>query len=365
MSASTILFTGFPGFLGRELLPRVLERDPGARAVCLVQGKFIAQARDAAGQLERDRPALAGRIALSEGDITRPDLGLGSDGARLAKETRELYHLAAIYDLSVPRAFAELVNVEGTRHVLDFAERCGSLDRLQYVSTCYVSGRYAGIFGEEDLEKGQRFNNHYEETKYGAEVLVRERMQKGLRATIYRPSIVVGDSKTGATQKLDGPYYLLRWLLRQPRTALLPIVGDPACFRFNVVPRDFVVDGIAYLSGREDSLGRCYALADHAPPTCEEAVEIMARAAERDVIRVPLSVGLAKTAIEKVPGVYALMQIPSSLVDYMAHPTHYLNRATLDALSPAGLAAPSFASYAPALAGFVREHLSMGSAAMA
>jgi thioester reductase-like protein len=366
-AASTILFSGFPGFLGRELLPRVLARDPAARAVCLVQGKFLADARAAAAELTRARPALAGRIDLVEGDITLPDLGLGADpAAALARATREIYHLAAIYDLSVPRAFAEKVNVEGTRQVLEYAVRCTQLARLQYVSTCYVSGRHAGIFAEDDLDKGQRFNNHYEETKFLAEILVRERMATGLPATIYRPSIVVGDSATGVTQKLDGPYYLLRWLLRQPsRLALLPVIGDPSRFCLNVVPRDFVVDAITYLSGIPGSLGKTYQLADHAPPSCEEALDIMAEATGREVVRVPLAVGLAKTAIERVPGVYRLVQIPSSLVDYMAHPTHYLNRDTLADLAPAGLRAPRFAAYAKNLAAFVREHLSMSSAAMA
>ena len=363
--ASTILFTGFPGFLGRELLPRVLARDPEARAVCLVQAKFLPAAADAVRALDAARPGLATRIELVAGDIAEPDLGLGGAGAALARQTREIYHLAAIYDLSVPRAFAEKVNVDGTNHVLAFAERCAHLARLQYVSTCYVSGRYTGIFEEADLDKGQAFNNFYEETKFLAEVLVRERMATGLPATIYRPSIVVGDSQTGVTQKLDGPYYILRWLLRQPRLATLPVIGDPSRFRLNVVPRDFVVDGISYLSAQPDTIGKTYALADHDPPTCEEALEALAAAAQRRVVRVRLPVGLAKTLIDRVPGVYRLLQIPSSLVDYMAHPTHYRNRDTLAALAPAGLAAPRFASYAPHMASFVRENLALGSAAMA
>jgi len=118
------------------------------------------------------------------------------------------------------------VNVEGTRHMLDFADGCSSLRRFQYVSTCYVSGRYAGIFRETDLSKGQTFNNFYEETKYLAEVEVQEQMRQGLPATIYRPAIVVGDSRTGDTQKYDGPYFAIRWLLRQPGIAIMPVVGD-------------------------------------------------------------------------------------------------------------------------------------------
>ena len=96
--------------------------------------------------------------------------------------------------------------------------------RFHYVSTCYVSGRYSGVFGEEDLEKGQTFNNFYEETKYHAEVEVQKRMKNGFPATVYRPAIVVGDSHTGATQKFDGPYYVIRWLLKQPYVAIMPMV---------------------------------------------------------------------------------------------------------------------------------------------
>ena len=109
------------------------------------------------------------------------------------------------------------INVDGTRNVLDFAQEARNLRRLHYVSTCYVSGRTAGVFTEHDLEKGQSFNNYYEETKYLAEVEVQQRMRAGLPTTIYRPAIVVGDSRTGATQKYDGPYFVIRWLLRQPR----------------------------------------------------------------------------------------------------------------------------------------------------
>ena len=156
---SAILFTGFPGFLGSELLPRLLARSPGDYALCIVQPKFAALARHRAASLEAARPELAGRIRLIEGDITRPlDVPAG--------ELREIWHLAAVYDLAVSRELGMRVNVEGTRNVLELARRSPSLERLHYVSTCYVSGRYEGVFAEADLEKGQRFNNHYEETKY-------------------------------------------------------------------------------------------------------------------------------------------------------------------------------------------------------
>jgi thioester reductase-like protein len=251
----------------------VLERDPASRATCLVQclvQRKYAQA--AAARLELiglASPAVADRIRLVEGDVSRADLGLGGKIEELLESTSEIWHLAAVYDLSVARDAALRVNVEGTQNVLELARHCSGLERLQYVSTCYVSGRYAGIFREEDLEKGQAFNNPYEETKYLAELSVRAAMGEGLPVTVYRPSIVVGDSRTGETQKYDGPYVIIRWVLRQPGTALVPVVGDPDATRVNLVPRDFVIDAISHLSGLPHSVGRTYQLADPQPPNRE------------------------------------------------------------------------------------------------
>lgn len=359
----TLFFTGFPGFLGSELLPRVLSRSADAGAVCLVQPRYAALARTRAGELTQRHPGLAGRVRIVEGDITRADLGLDDAGA-LEGDTVEVYHLAAVYDLSVGRDVGMRVNVEGTRNVLDFARRCAGLRRFQYVSTCYVSGRHPGTFSEDDLEVGQRFNNFYEETKYLAEVQVRHAMRQGLPASIYRPAIVVGDSTTGATQKYDGPYFAVQWLLRQPRVALMPVVGAPGRTEFDVVPRDFVVDAIAWLSGRAESAGRTFNLADPHPLTVDGMLDELARATGRRMIRLPLTLKLAKGLIDHVPGVYALMRIPSSAVDYFVHPTRYATEATQAALAGSGIRVPRFPEYADRLVEFVRQHPEIGSAAM-
>jgi thioester reductase-like protein len=360
---ATVFFTGFPGFLGVELLPRVLARRPDATAACLVQAKFMEVARRRVEEMATSRPEAARRVRLVEGDITRSDLGLPAP-AELTGDTIEIFHLAAIYDLSVPRDLAMKVNVEGTRHVLAFAARCGRLERLQYVSTCYVSGRTPGTFTEEDLEKGQRFNNFYEETKYLAEVEVRAQMRDGLRATIYRPAIAVGDSATGATQKYDGPYYFMQWLLRNPPVAVMPVVGDQTA-EVNVVPRDFVVSAIAHLSGLPAAVGKTYQLADPAPLQVREMLEAVARATGRRLLKIPLTVGLAKWALDTIPGVYALMRIPSSAIDYFVHPTHYDTRNTLADLKGSGISCPPFTSYVDRLVAYVRSHPEVGSAAMA
>lgn len=358
-----IFFTGFPGFLGTELLPRVLARLPDAEAICLVQAKFMAQARARVTQLAKSHPKTRGRVTLLEGDITRPRLGI-EDSDALAARVVEIFHLAAVYDLSVSRELAIRVNVKGTRHMLAFAKRCPALRRFQYVSTCYVAGRYPGVFTEDMLEESQTFNNAYEETKYLAEVDVRRAMRKGLPVTIYRPAVVVGDSTTGTTQKYDGPYFAMQWLLRQPRIAVMPVVGDTRRTHFNAVPRDFVVNAIAYLSGQPESLGRVYQLADPNAPTVHEMLRDIAHATHRSVIPLRLPLGIAKTAIDHVPGVYQLLRIPSSAIDYFVLPATFDTEHAEHDLRGSGIRCPPFREYADQLVKFMRKHPDLGASAM-
>lgn len=355
-SGSRVFLTGFPGFLGAELLPRLLGRSDGVSALCLVQPKFAELARRRLVDLELAEPRLRGRVSFVEGDITRADLGLGASLARHASDVTEIHHLAAIYDLGVRREVGMRVNLYGTRHALDFAEACSKLRRFHYVSTCYVSGRYPGIFGEDDLERGQSFNNYYEETKYLAEVEVRARMRDGLPATIYRPSIVVGDSRTGETQKYDGPYALIRWMLRQRGRALVPVFDGADESRINLVPRDFITDAIDHLAALPHSLGRTYQLADPAPLTVSEALDRLAVATDRRLVRVPVPKSLARRLARGVPGLSRLTGIQPEALDYFDHPTHYAVQNASTDLRGSGIAVPPFSQYVDRLVRFVRAH---------
>jgi thioester reductase-like protein len=356
----TVLMTGFPGFLGSALLPGIIKRTDSS-AICLVQPKFAALAKRREAELSSADPFLQGRIQVVQGDITQPGLGLAADALN---EVTEAWHLAAAYDLTVARDVAVRVNVDGTRNLLDALGRCPHLTRLHYFSTCYVSGRYAGPFSEDDLEVGAPFNNYYEETKNLAEADVRSHMAAGLPATIYRPAIVVGDSRTGETQKFDGPYFLMQWLLRQPRHAIMPMTGNPTTTRVNVVPRDFIVDAVGYLSGLSVSEGRTYQLADPRPLTVDEMADVLAQATGRELIKVPLPRKLAKASLARVPGLYRLMRIPPEAVDYFAHPTFYLTDHCRADLAGSGIEAPPFRSYVDRLVGYMRSHPEVGSAAM-
>lgn len=351
----TLFFTGFPGFLGSALLPRLLARRPGLEAAALVPDAHLPEARRRLDEIEERDPALGGRVRLLRGDLTAPGLGL-EDGALDPDRVVEIHHLAALYDVAAPGDRLHRVNVEGTERVLDLAGRCGRLRGLHYVSTCYVSGRYPGRFREDQLHDAGPFNNAYEETKHRAEVAVRERIEAGLPATIYRPAMVVGDSGTGATQKADGPYFVVRFLLRQPGVAVLPVVGDPEGTRVNVVPRDFVVDAIAHLSSGSADGALCYHLADPEPPTLDEALEALIRAVGKPVLRIRLPTGLAKGLLAGVPGLERWIGIPRQALDYFSHPTDYDVSRAREGLAGTGIRVPPFAEYVGPLVRFLREH---------
>jgi thioester reductase-like protein len=347
------LLTGFPGFLGTEFIARILKQTDASFRV-LVQRKFETLAQEQILSLDQTIPGARSRIIPVTGDITLPGLGLPPDFS--GEAITEVDHFAAIYDLNVKEALARELNIEGTRNVLDFVRTLPRLKALHYVSTCYVSGRYDGTFHEGDLEKGQDFNNFYESSKFEAERLVRARMQEGLPAVIYRPAIVVGDSRTGATRKYDGPYFVMQWLLRQGRRALLPKLGNPAKFSINLVPSDYVLDAMVHLSLQASSVGRTFQLADPRPHTIEEIVAILARDCERSLISIPLPKGFAKTAVAAVPGLENWLGIPRGALDYFVHPTRYDTRETLNALKGSGIECPDFSSYSRRLVEYMKAH---------
>lgn len=360
---AALLMTGFPGFLGSALLPRLLARRPGTTALCLVQARHADEARDRLAEIEHAEPHVAGRVRLVVGDLTRRRLGLAAADRDLLEDVTEVWHLAAVYDLTVDEEVARRVNVDGTERVLSLCHGLPGLTRLHHVSTCYVSGSHEGTFTEDDLDTGQTFRNHYESTKFEAEVLVRNAMEAGLPATIYRPGIVVGDSRTGATQKYDGPYFLATFLRRQAPVAFVPSVADPDRVRFCLVPRDFVIEAMDQLSVLDASVGRTYALTDPEPPTARGLVDAFARRLGKRVVWVPMPLALTRMAVS-LPLVEKLAGLPAEALEYFASPTTYDTTHTRTDLAGTGLSCPRFEDYADRLVDFMVEHPELDSAAM-
>ncbi|MBC7397281.1 MAG: SDR family oxidoreductase [Bdellovibrionales bacterium] len=348
--------TGFPGFLATELMKRIVLQKPEARFLCLIQPKFQLLAEEQKARFP------AGKVQFVLGDIVEEDLGIKT--GVLDQPIDEIFHFAAVYDLNVAEAQAFKINVTGTENMIAFANKQSELKRFHYVSTCYVSGRHAGIFRETDLELGQSFNNFYESTKFEAEKRVRQAMVKGLKTTIYRPAVVVGNSQTGETQKFDGPYFIMQWLLRQPGLAILPRLCHPERYTLNIVPSDFVLDAMAYLSQSERSLGKTYHLADSQPLTIEKLISTLGKACERNVLSIPLPKALAKFAVGSIPGLERWLGIPRSSLDYFAHATNYSTDATQGDLAGSGIECPKFSTYAGVLVQFMKTHPELRSRAL-
>src|SRR5256885_7810910 len=259
MAGGTVLFTGFPGFIGTRVVRALLTADPKLSVAAVVEPRMAARARDVAVRLDGQR------IEVLEGDIGERGLGIAADRLdSLRSEVTIAYHLAAIYDLAVPLDTAQRVNVDGTGNVLEVCAGCKKLERLNYVSTAYVAGDRKGVVYEHELALGQGFKNHYESTKFQAELWVRDAMSR-VPVTIYRPAIVVGDSQTGDTQKFDGPYYMLRTISRADRWGRPMVQFGRANAAFNVVPVDYVVAAIVAAAGGPNSVGETLHLVDPEP----------------------------------------------------------------------------------------------------
>ncbi|MEJ7893459.1 MAG: SDR family oxidoreductase [Solirubrobacteraceae bacterium] len=240
----TVLLTGATGFLGTIVAARL-----PAPPLCLVRGP------DAQARLPEARVLEADLLACIP---------------PLPHDVRTIVHCAADVAFDRPLEDARAINVEGTRRLLAAAAELPALERFVHVSTAYVAGISASthpdVFGEDDLDVGQRFRNTYEQTKFEAERLVRT---SGLPVTVVRPSIVVGDSATGWTNSFNVLYAPLRALARG---LVDEIPADPNAL-VDVVPVDHVADVVLAAMKTEGTL---HAVAGDAAPTAGELAALAA-----------------------------------------------------------------------------------------
>ncbi|MEA2483707.1 MAG: hypothetical protein QOC55_1654 [Thermoleophilaceae bacterium] len=346
-----LFVTGFPGFFGKRLVRELLADSTTIQVVCLVEPRMEEGARTAAAELDGGE-----RVEILPGDITERRLGLSSENyQRLAAETKAVFHLAAIYNLAVPFEIAQKVNVDGTGHIVEFCEHCERLERLNYVSTAYVAGTRKGVVYEHELIMGQWFKNHYESTKFQAEVWVREAMDK-VPTAIYRPAIVVGDSESGQTQKFDGPYFMLRAIgVSMKRGWPIAKYGKSAA-PFNVVPVDFVVNGLMAGSKDDAAIGQTFHLVDPDPISSGEVFELLSelyanRKPSYTMPARPVALALRAKPVQKF-----FEGIPAESIQYLNHPVRYDARRASDLMERSGLRLPRFPEYAETMVKFFREH---------
>jgi nucleoside-diphosphate-sugar epimerase len=255
----------------------------------------------------------------------------------------------------VPVEVAQRVNVDGTGNVLELCLAAPGLQRLAHVSTAYVAGRRTGVVYEHELVLGQQFKNHYESTKFQAEVWVRELMDR-VPTTILRPAIVVGDSRTGETEKFDGPYYILRTIARAQRFGRPVMQFGASDASFNVVPVDYVVAAIAAAASAPETAGETLHLVDTEPLSTRELVTALSVAYAGRPPRGRVSPALVESVLRVRAVRDALGGTPRESIAYLNHPVTFDTRRAVDLLAPHGLRPPRFADYVGAMVGFFREH---------
>ena len=341
-SRETLLLTGATGFVGMELLARLLEQtDYDVVALVRADDDHAAQARmdDLLETLVSPgvRPH-RGRVRALAADLETPGLGLSPLASdRLAGTLDAVVHCAASVSFTLPLDGARRINVEGTREIVKLASRAyarGTLQRFVHVSTAYVAGERTGLVSEHDSDVGQGFRNTYERTKLEAEQIVND---SGLPAAIVRPSVIVGDSSTGWTQAFNVIY----WPLQAFARGLFPTVpGDPDA-RLDIVPVDTVADALLELVRGPVRGGAFHIVAGDEALTNAELATMAAEAFDAEP-PVFVALGEDETA-EKRAG---------ALVPYFSVRCTFDARRARDLL---GACPPPLRRYFPALMRYARE----------
>jgi len=345
--------TGATGFIGRHLVEELLKRE-GTVHVLVREGS-----RGKVDALMQRLGAQEGRIVPVAGDLSKPGLGVESFEERID----HLFHLAAVYDIQADEESSVRANVEGTRHVVEFAN-AHDVGRFHHTSSIAVAGSYKGVFQEDMFDEDQKLPHHYHRTKYESERIVREGVEA--QTLVFRPGIVLGHSETGEMDKIDGPYYFFK-LLQRLRAALpewFPVAG-PEGGNVTMVPVDFVakaMDHIAHLPD-EDLPGDTFHLVDPEPMSVGQALNTFAKAAhapqfamriDQNLMNVvPKGVRAGLNAIPTVKKIrnqiYSDLGIPPEAMEVRDFRCTFDARDTQRALSGTGIAVPPLDTYAPRL----------------
>jgi uncharacterized protein (TIGR02231 family) len=347
-----VLLTGYPSLAARRLLDEVLAGDGSTLVYAVVPQRAAAEAEEHRGALDR---AARERVIFLDGDPASMDLGLsGAEFRQLTRELDYIHHCAQATYAGVDRRAAEQANVGATREVLELGTACQALRCLVHHSTAFVAGDRAGTVFEDELERGQRFRSVYEETKARAEKLVRAAMGR-LPAVVLRPTNVVGDSTTGAVDRLEGPYLLAVLLLSTPADVTLPLLGRSDAL-LHVVPIDYVARAAALLGRDPRAVGKTFHLVDPRPLTGPQAFELVARAAGRRSPRGTLPVNLTKVLLN-TPGLERFSYNPRAFFEQLTTPVRFDSHNADALLAGTGVRCPPFETYVDRMVAFVRERL--------
>ena len=357
--------TGATGFIGKRLVKKLLERK-GAKVYFLIRkesaGK-VAALRDYWG-------VSAARAIAVHGDLTRKKLGVSAEDIKKLKgEIDGFYHLAAVYDLEADEESQIAVNIDGTRNTVEFAKAIDA-GHFHHISSIAAAGLYEGVFREDMFKEAENYDHPYFRTKHESEKIVRDECK--LPWTVFRPAMVVGDSMTGEMDKIDGPYYFFKLIqrIRKLLPSWMPMVGLEGG-RINIVPVDFVVNSLDYISHQEHASGKCFHLVDPVGYRVGDVLDILSKAAHAPRMNLFINaalLGFIPKAVKK--GLMALgpvrrirdaimtdLGVPEGLLTFVNYPTRFDCRETLAALKGSGITCPNLNDYAWRLWDYWERHL--------
>ncbi|MFJ8261736.1 SDR family oxidoreductase [Rummeliibacillus sp. NPDC094406] len=345
-------FTGFPGFIASRIIREAFKKYNYERVYAIVLATQFDKA-------EKEKQAILTQfpdkeIVLIEGDITLPQLDLSDEIIIMLQDQVEVvWHLAAIYDLAVPRPIAWKVNVRGTEMMNLFVEELHHLKRYMYFSTAYVAGTRIGNLLETELVRPDGFKNFYEETKFEAELSV-DMLKDRLPVTIIRPGIVRGDSKTGETIKFDGPYFLLNMIDRLKKLPILPYIGHSTS-KINVVPVDYIFEAAVYLSELEEARGTTVHLTDPNPHPVQEVYRAFVKEITGKTPKghIPLKVAQASLGIHTIR---KKLGVEYEALDYLTWNASFDTTIANTLLKDSGIKCADFINTIPTMIQYYEEH---------
>jgi NAD(P)-dependent dehydrogenase (short-subunit alcohol dehydrogenase family) len=358
--------TGATGFIGRRLVKALL-----ARRGATVHFLLRPESKGKVSELLEYWGVGSTRAIPVYGDLTSKKLGVAAEDIKALKgQVDHLYHLAAVYDLQADEESQVRVNIEGTRNAVEFAKAIDA-GHLHYVSSIAAAGLYEGVFREDMFEEAEGLDHPYFMTKHESEKIVRK--ESKVPWTVYRPAMVVGDSRTGEMDKIDGPYYFFKLIqrMRQILPPWMPSVGLEGG-RVNIVPVDFVVAALDHIGhSKNDIGGKCFHLVDPQGYRVGDVLDIFSKAAHAPRMSVfvnaallgfiPKSVKKGLMALAPVRRVRtAVMKdlgLPEDMLAFVNYPTRFDCRETLAALKGSGIECPDLNDYAWRIWDYWERHL--------
>lgn len=346
------LVTGFPDrYLATRVIRRLLEVHRSMRIRCIVRESRLGDANRLLASLSFQQRE---RLRLLVGDPAALDLGLsGTEFAQLAREVELIHHCASVVDPAASRERAA-DNLTMAREVLELADAASGLQRLVHWSSTIVSGAREGLVMEDELSETSGFRNPVEQALYRTETMMRESMNRA-SITVLRPATLVGDSVTGETDLLHGPYLLIRVLLSSPQDLRMP-APMRRDVRLSFVPIDYAVSAGIHISQDPRAVRHTYHIVDPKPVTLRRAFELFAESAGRPVPKgyVPASVA---SLILRAPGFDRWVHTSKTFLDNVRTAVIYDDRGARQLLDGSSIRCPALEDYVDAMVGYVRASL--------